>query len=115
MGRNRREAAPADRGDARSLGFDAPARLRVIRVRDTVLLPRSNLQRERTLAGFGEHLLGVEAPVDLVGEPEPVETARSEDDSVEAALGPLAQAGIDVAEIGKHTSELQSPDHLVCR
>ncbi|MEX2107212.1 MAG: hypothetical protein WD810_09975 [Solirubrobacterales bacterium] len=58
---------------------------------------RSHLQRERALAGGGDHPLGGDREPDLPLAPEPPQAGGGEDDRVEVSLGELAQAGVDVA------------------
>src|SRR5215210_5676807 len=50
----------------------APPRLAVVGMLDELLVSRSNLESQRTLARLGQELVGVEAEADLVLEPEPV-------------------------------------------
>ena len=91
------EAAALDGGDDRALRLDAAARLRVVGVRDELLLAGTDLQRERALRRLRQHHVRLEPQADLVGEPETVEAARREDDRVEPALAALAQPRVDVA------------------
>ncbi len=55
------------------------------------------LDRQRTLAGGGEHLQRVEDLGDLVGAAEPGESGAGQDDGVEVAGGDLGDPGVDVA------------------
>src|SRR5204863_9223431 len=69
----------------------------VVCSRDEMFVARAHLQRQRTLPGLGDDLVGLEAPADLTREPEPVEAAGREDNRVEPPLPALAQARVDVA------------------
>ena len=84
--RNRRETAAADCRDARTLRLDTPPRLGVIGRADEMLLACAHLQRDRPLRGLRQEHVRIEPPADLAREPEPVETARGEDDRVQATL-----------------------------
>src|SRR5689334_25334445 len=97
MGRDGREATAADHGHADTLGLDAPTRLRVVAPGDELLLADPDLDRERALAGLGEHFAGLEPEADLGSEAEPVEPAGGEHDGVESPLAALAQARVDVS------------------
>src|SRR4249920_4037385 len=96
MGRDRSEAASADRGHAGALELDPARRLRVGRRRHEVLLTAPDLERERTLAGFREDFVRLEAVADLAPEAEPIEAAGREHDRVQAALPTLAKPRVDV-------------------
>src|ERR671924_1442618 len=97
MGRDRRQAAAPDRRYASSLSLDAAVGLGVVGGGDELLLSDPNLERERTLARFGQNLTGIEAMPDLITEPEPVEAAGGEHDGVEAPLSPLPEPRVDVS------------------
>ena len=97
MSRHRREAPAADQRDTAALGLDAAPGLGVVGCAHELLLSRPNLERERTLTGLRQQLVGLEAPSDLLLETKPVEPAGGEDDGVEPALAALPQPRVDVA------------------
>src|SRR5207248_9650372 len=78
------EAAAAHGRDDCAFRLHALAGLGIVRGRHEVLVARPNLERERTLAGFGQHRLGPKAVPDLAPEPAPVEPPRCEHQPVEA-------------------------------
>src|SRR5204862_3232512 len=95
--RDRRETTPADRRNTGAFRFDTATGCRMVRRPDEVLLTGAHLQRERTLAGLGNQLFGIEAMADLAAETEPVEPAGREHHRVEPPLSALAQPRVDVA------------------
>src|SRR5262249_6779747 len=94
---DRREAAAADREDARPLGLDASAGLSVVGGLYELFLTRADLQRQCAPARLRQQIVGLEPKAALTTEPEPVETCRGEHDGVQPALAALAQPRIDVA------------------
>src|SRR5918992_386791 len=84
---------------------------------DKVLLAGSYLEREGTLPSLREKLFRVETETDFVAATEAVEPCRGEHDRVEAALVPLAEAGVDVPaqrldhELGLECQQLGPPPH----
>ena len=76
VGRHGGEAAAADPGDTRALGFDAAARLGVVCGRDELLLAGADLEGDGALPGLGKQLLGRKPVADLCSEPETVEACR---------------------------------------
>ena len=116
--RHRREAAAADRGDARALGLDATARLRVVDARRRAPpRPRAPAARARPGPPPAAARPGRSGSPISRAEAEPVEPARGEDDRVEPALAALAQARVDVAaqrldrERRLEREQLRAPAH----
>jgi hypothetical protein len=90
------KTAPADGRNARPLGVHPAPCLGIVYGNDDLRLPFPDLERERPLARLRKHFRRLETVADLGPEPETVETAGREDDRVEASLGALAEARIDV-------------------
>ena len=66
---HRREAPPADRGDAGALRLHPSPRLGVVGRGHELLLTGPDLDRQRTLSRLRQELFGLESMPDLAGEP----------------------------------------------
>ena len=88
--------ASASSGHAYPLGVNPTPRLGIVHGGGDHLLAFADLERERPLAGLGEHFRRLETVADLGFQPEAVEPAGGEDDRVEAPLGALAETRVDV-------------------
>ena len=117
---NGRETAAADSCHACTLRSHPAPRLGVVRRGDELLLAFANLERERALAGFGEHFRRLETVADLDLETQPVEAAGGEDDRVETPLGALGEPRVDVpaqwldGQRGLEREQLRSAPRRCC-
>ena len=98
--RDRRVAGGVQSGGQRPLRHHAHGGVEVgdlRRGRVGVAVVGAPLERERALAGGGQHRVGVEDGAGLARAPEPAQPGEREHDRVALAVGELAQAGVDVA------------------